>query len=80
MLDEQQLARATETFKADASFATEDTCAVCLCAMSPGEDLCRVACHSRHVFHSHCIGEWLRTASRCCPVDQEELTNACLSV
>mgnify|MGYP006110015191 CR=1 FL=1 len=79
MLDEQQCAKVTETFKATDDFTSADTCTVCLCAMSPGEELCRLACQGRHTFHSHCIGEWLRTASRCCPVDQQDLSTVCLT-
>ena len=79
VLDEQQCAKVTETFKATDDFTSADTCTVCLCAMSPGEELCRLACQGRHTFHSHCIGEWLRTASRCCPVDQQDLSTVCLT-
>ena len=75
VLDEQQLRHVAFTFCATA--AHEDDCAVCLQSMSEGETLCRLACTGRHVFHSHCITDWLQTASRCCPVDQQDLS-ACL--
>ena len=78
-LPEEQIDRCTEIFTADEHSATGESCAVCLCAMSPGEELCRLSCKGRHTFHSHCIGEWLRTASRCCPVDQQDLSATCLS-
>jgi hypothetical protein len=61
-----------------ASNLNED-CAVCLCMMSKGERLCRLPCEGRHVFHRHCILEWLSTSSRCCPCDQQDLTDCCLS-
>ena len=74
VLDEEQLEACTETFTAStASAAAGESCAVCLGTMSPGEKLCRLACDGGHTFHAHCIGEWLRTASRCCPVDQQDL-------
>ena len=79
VLDEHQICRATEVFKADANFSSADSCTVCLCAMSPGEELARLACAGRHTFHSHCVKEWLRTASRCCPIDQQDLSTLCLS-
>ena len=71
-LGEAQLGRVTHSFRA-ARDAT-DACAVCLGAMGAGEELCQLACRGGHVFHQHCIHEWLRTASRCCPVDQQDLS------
>ncbi len=68
--------------KANAFVATADTngqCAVCLCQMSTGEKLCRLPCEGKHVFHHHCIVEWLSTSSRCCPIDQQDLTTCCLT-
>ena len=50
-----------------------DLCAVCLEEMKPGNDLTMLACDGRHVFHSACVSEWLLTASRCCPVDKQDL-------
>lgn len=61
-----------------ASNLNED-CAICLCMMLKGERLCRLPCEGRHVFHHHCILEWLSTSSRCCPCDQQDLTDCCLS-
>ena len=71
-LDEHTLCAVTEHFRASATH--ESSCPVCLGAMTEGEELCRLACEGRHVFHAHCITEWLRTASRCCPVDQQDLS------
>lgn len=71
-LDEAQLANVTESFQAEAM--QTDTCAVCLGPMEDGEVLSRLACSGRHVYHRHCITEWLRTASCRCPVDQHDLS------
>jgi len=82
VLEAHQLPHVTTTFRADAEWAAANkdaNCAICLCAMSSGEELCRLACHGQHTFHSHCITEWLRTASRCCPVDQHDLSECCLT-
>ena len=51
----------------------DDGCAVCLAPMAAGEELCRLSCRGRHTYHRACIHEWLSTASRCCPIDKEEL-------
>ena len=77
VLGEQQLAAISTVFRASAPAG--ETCAVCLCAMAEGEELCQLACQGGHTFHRHCISEWLRTASRCCPVDQQDLSACCLS-
>lgn len=76
VLTEQQLSDVGENFVAGQA---ADTCSVCLGAMAAGEKLCRLACRGRHVFHSHCIDEWLTTASRCCPIDQQDLAELCSS-
>jgi len=57
----------------------EEQCAICLCAMSKGEKLIQLHCDGKHVFHSTCIVEWLSISSRCCPVDQQDLSTCCLS-
>ena len=75
VLTEPELRQVTDFFCAPCD--TDTSCAVCLNDMQAGEELCRLACTGRHVFHSNCIGEWLRTASRCCPVDQHDLSTAC---
>ena len=49
-------------------------CPICLSQMSSGDRCCRLACQGRHVFHRDCLSEWLRTASCCCPVDQQDLS------
>jgi len=72
VLDEYQLSRVTKNYFAN--HVTGDECAVCLSVMNEGEELCQLACRGRHIFHAQCIGEWLRTASRCCPVDQQDLS------
>ena len=78
VLEEHELCQVCETFTADESYDDAGaSCAVCLNQMGAGEELCRLACQGRHIFHSHCISEWLRTASRCCPVDQQDLSAQC---
>ena len=79
VLEEHQLCKVMETFKADASFTSSEACAVCLCAMSPGEEVSRLKCKGQHTYHAHCISEWLSTSSRCCPVDKEDLHERCLA-
>lgn len=76
VLGQHQLSNVGEHFVADHA---ADTCAVCLSEMAAGEKLCRLACRGRHVFHSNCIDEWLTTASRCCPIDQQDLAELCSS-
>lgn len=56
-----------------------DPCTICLCVMAAGEDLTQLTCQGQHVFHSHCIREWLQTASCRCPVDKQDLSMICLS-
>jgi len=77
-LDLSSLASVCETFIAEAE-QDLDSCTICLCALSAGEELIRVGCDARHVFHSQCIAEWLTKSSTCCPIDQQDLSAACLS-
>lgn len=72
VLSEQELQRAMAPFRAEAD--QRDACTVCLSSMSAGEELCRVACSGGHVFHRHCVAQWLQTASRCCPTCQHDLS------
>jgi len=77
-LDLTSLASVCKTFIAEAE-QDLDSCTICLCALSAGEELIRVGCDARHVFHSQCIAEWLTKSSTCCPIDQQDLSAACLS-
>ena len=43
----------------------EDTCSVCLCSMSAGEELSRLKCEGRHVFHRKCIGAHATRPNAC---------------
>ena len=45
-------------------------------ALIAGERIRVVPCSSRHIFHADCVGEWLTTASVCCPADREDLRPA----
>jgi len=74
VLDESRLSQVTETFFANEAWHSVGECTVCLDPMSPGDELCRLACNGRHIFHRECICEWLRSASRCCPIDQQDLS------
>ena len=75
-LDKQSQSKVSETFTATVAM---DTCAICMCAMSPGEEVSRLKCKGQHTYHAHCISEWLSTSSRCCPVDKEDLHERCLA-
>jgi hypothetical protein len=45
-----------------------DTCSICYCDYSPGEELSFIpACN--HGFHSECIQKWLSESSTKCPLD-----------
>ena len=48
-------------------------CMICMCEIEAGEELRRLPCACRHVFHRACIDEWLSKSSVACPIDQEDL-------
>lgn len=52
-MDLTSLASVCKTFIAEAE-QDLDSCTICLCALSAGEELIRVGCDARHVFHSQC--------------------------
>jgi hypothetical protein len=82
-LEAAKVSSVSETFVAPGDWSCEEICAVCLCALAPGEELSRLTCEGRHVFHSHCIKEWLVNANSCCPIDKHdfgpELSVQCLT-
>jgi hypothetical protein len=53
--------------------APEDSCCVCLGEYEAGETTRRLTC--LHVFHTHCIGDWLARATTC-PLCKIELKPA----
>jgi len=73
VLDNVQLSRAYTPFQSEEEHAAP--CAICLEPMPKGGQLARLCCDGGHVFHSGCIREWLTTASTCCPVDKQDLSN-----
>ena len=42
-----------------------ESCSICLASFEIGETAGKTAC--KHVFHSTCINEWVRTGRRTCP-------------
>ena len=82
VLDDNQREKVCVTFHAPTGYVPPTgthSCAVCLCALAAGEELTQLTCEGKHVFHAHCIREWLETASRCCPVDKQDLSKQCLT-
>jgi len=43
----------------------QTTCAICIKRFEEKENVVRLPCHSKHVFHSECIIGWLRASHRC---------------
>ena len=58
-VDEAAISHVSKTFIATADSGQQ--CAICLCSMSAGEKLTMLACEGKHVFHSHCIRDWLES-------------------
>ena len=82
VLDDAMREKVCVTFRAPTGYVPPNAggaCAVCLCALAVGEELTQLTCEGQHVFHSHCIREWLSSASRCCPVDNQDLSMQCLT-
>ena len=81
VLDDATLGKVSKNFMAGSDFTALPgaSCAICLCAMSEGEELTSLKCNSEHTFHSHCIREWMLTASSCCPMDKQDLSQLCLT-
>jgi len=75
VLSDDQICAACVGFQATGAAPLGD-CTICLGSMSTSEALCRLTCKGGHVFHRHCVTEWLRTASRCCPICQQDLSTA----
>jgi hypothetical protein len=72
VFEKGELREVSEAFSTTSKL--DDACAVCLGPMCAGEELCRLSCEGRHTYHRSCIHEWLTTASRCCPIDKQELS------
>lgn len=55
----------------EAANVKESTCLVCQEDWADGEKLAALPCG--HVFHDHCVQQWLREYSNKCPVCKEAL-------
>jgi len=53
--------------RAPIGFRNDDVCAICLECFDQGDSVRRLPC--KHLFHTHCIDEWLFHCSHCCPED-----------
>lgn len=44
-------------------FDVEDTleCVICLNEFKDGEDVIRLKCSKKHIFHSDCLSEWIKS-------------------
>ena len=73
VFEEHELYKVSRSFDANCDFDAS-TCTICLGPMSSADELAQLLCRGQHVFHRQCIFEWLRTASRCCPIDKQELS------
>lgn len=60
------------TFKAGLDLSGE-MCPVCQCDLEAGQDVRKLVCVGKHVFHRGCIDEWLLTTFSC-PVDRTDFT------
>jgi len=45
----------------------DQRCSICLESFKPGERVRKLPC--KHIFHAHCIDEWLTQSSELCPED-----------
>lgn len=41
------------------------TCSICLTQFEDGQEVMEMPCDKRHLFHSDCVGQWLRTSQNC---------------
>ncbi|CAN0455419.1 unnamed protein product, partial [Pylaiella littoralis] len=47
-------------------------CAICMTDMLTSDKRCLVGCGNTHVFHSKCIGKWMRRSGTC-PVCRQDM-------
>lgn len=53
----------------------DELCSICQCNFEAGQDVRKLVCIGRHMFHRGCIDEWLLT-SFSCPIDRTDFTKA----
>ena len=44
---------------------TDGTCSICFQTFLPAEKVTILRCSDRHVFHTGCLGNWLRVSPTC---------------
>jgi len=40
-------------------------CSICLSEFEDGQEVMEMPCDKRHLFHAHCVSQWLRTSQNC---------------
>ncbi|CAI2376759.1 unnamed protein product [Moneuplotes crassus] len=50
-----------------------DTCPICILEFAEDDNIICLPCNNGHVFHSDCIGEWVKRKN-CCPICKAEIT------
>ncbi|KAK0605004.1 hypothetical protein LWI29_021794 [Acer saccharum] len=66
-------ARTTLCFPSSVSLEAGEKCSICLNEYG-NQDSVRVLTRCRHMFHKHCIDQWLPGRSWNCPICREDLT------
>ena len=54
-------------------FQVGDTCPICILEFSEDENIICLPCNTGHIFHDHCIGEWVKRNNNC-PLCKYEIT------
>lgn len=68
----QILNRLVRTRFTPANYNQDEACSVCLEEFKADDEVITLPCNARHIFHSHCIVEWL-TRNNVCPLCKQPI-------
>ena len=55
------------------TYEANDDCPICMEPFEREQNIICLPCNNGHVFHDHCIGEWVKR-NNCCPLCKAEIT------